>query len=126
MDPEVLRLGVVDDQGRGAVLGVELVAFGEGEPEPVGAKEAEDDRLLLQVGAGRIAPTVAFAPLGSESELIAHLAMAQFGQGLGGRGRQSTDKEAAPVLALAFETLVQLLDAPAYRHRLEGDEVGPP
>src|SRR6187200_2844203 len=60
---EVLGLGVVADDRRGGLLGLVLPAglLGDLDAEAVGAEQAGDGGVVLEVGAGRVAPRVAAA-----------------------------------------------------------------
>jgi hypothetical protein len=84
---------VVDDNGGGRVLGDELERFGQGDAnQAVGIQEAEDVGLLLQVGAGGVAPAIALAAVGVEAKLAADLLLGNLGQRLGGRGGQAAQE----------------------------------
>ncbi len=52
---KVLGLGVVEHDGRGRLLGVELIAVAEGEADAPGAEQLQNLFLVFQIGAGRIA-----------------------------------------------------------------------
>jgi len=51
---EVLRLWVVHQDGRGRLLGVELVFLGEGDADFLGAEQRQQLLLVGEVGAGGI------------------------------------------------------------------------
>src|SRR5579883_1964392 len=60
---EVLGLRVVADDGRGRLLGVELVFVGHLDADAAGAEQVEEARLVGEVGAGGVAEGVARAAI---------------------------------------------------------------
>ena len=56
---EVRRLRMMDDDRRGRLLGVELVFFGEGDAEVLGAQQGQELLLVGEVWTCRIAERVA-------------------------------------------------------------------
>src|SRR5690349_13643680 len=52
---EVLRLLVVDDDGRGGLLGDELELFTQLDADAFGPEQLEELGLVFEVGAGRVA-----------------------------------------------------------------------
>src|SRR6266511_5714365 len=60
---EVLRLGVGDDDRRGALLGHEVELLGEGDADALDVEQVRHLRLVLEVGARRVPPRVARPPV---------------------------------------------------------------
>ena len=55
LDVEVLRLRMVHDDRRRALLGIDLPVLGELAPDALGFQESEQDLLVAHVRAGRVA-----------------------------------------------------------------------
>ena len=94
---EVLRFGVVDDDGGGGLFRHQLVFLRETDADPLGVEERKQLRLIVQVGAGggpeRVpAPTVFLVePLADfrvilplNLEFLPDAAMPVFGERFGG------------------------------------------
>ena len=62
-DREIFRLGMVDDDRRGRLLGVELVFLGQRDADLVGAQQVEQLPLVGEVGTGRVAERIAAAAI---------------------------------------------------------------
>ena len=60
---EVLGLRVVEDDGGGRLLRVELVFFGEGDADLIGVEQRQELLLVGEVGAGGVAEGVAAVAL---------------------------------------------------------------
>src|SRR5690348_6015973 len=69
-DTEVLRLGVVDDDGVGRLLGVELHLFGQLDADPGRFKQADHLGPVGQVRASGIADRIACAPVTDPEEAV--------------------------------------------------------
>src|SRR5690348_11169314 len=69
-DTEVLRLGVVDDDGVGRLLGVELHLFGQLDADPGRFEQADHLGPVGQVRAGGIADRIACAPVPDPEEAV--------------------------------------------------------
>src|SRR5205823_1043489 len=94
---EILGLGVVGDDGIGALLGGEHEVFGEGDADFFGFEDLSDECAVFEVGAGWVAEGIAAAAVGlledlgdaggifgPEAEFLAHPLVPELGQGLGG------------------------------------------
>ena len=105
-DDEVLRLGVGDDDRRGALLGLELELLGELHADAVQLEQVVELGLVLEVGARRVAPRVARpavllaeqpgerrAVLVGEAPLLADAAVPQLGERLGHLDREAVGEE---------------------------------
>src|SRR5689334_24917836 len=69
-DTEVLRLGVVDDDGVGRLLGVQLHLFGQLDADPGRFEQADHLGPVGQVRAGGIADRIARAPVTDPEEAV--------------------------------------------------------
>src|SRR5919109_1198154 len=90
-DREVFRLRVVDDDRRGALLRYELERLGQRDADLLGRQNREELGVLLQVGAGRVAPRVALALLAREPKPLPDDPVGIFGQRLRQRDAQTVD-----------------------------------
>ena len=59
---------MVDDEGGGGLLGVELVALGDADAHRAGVEQAVDEVVLAEVRAGGVAPGVALAGFFADAE----------------------------------------------------------
>ncbi len=104
---KILGLGMVDDDGVGALLGLQVELLGEAHADVLlGLEQAEDLRLVLEVGAGGIAEGVTRAAIflveeigdarrvfAGDAEQLARLLVDQLGQRLGGLHREAVQIE---------------------------------
>ena len=97
----------------GGLLGFELEAFAHLHADAARLEELDHLGVVLEVGAGRVAPRVAPAPvllaeepgqggavLVGEAELLADPAVPVLGQGLGHLDPEPVQEEVVPVLVL--------------------------
>ena len=100
-----------DDDRRGALLGLELELLGELHADPVQLEQLVELGLVLEVGAGRVAPRVARAAvllaeqpgerravLVGEAPLLADAVVPQLGERLGHLDREAVAEEVLLVL----------------------------
>lgn len=117
-DREVLGFGVVDDDGAGGLLGVDLEVFGESAADAFGLEEAEEFFLVGHVGAGGVAEGVAralvvlgkeFAHVGGvfvgDVEFLADAFVPEFGECFGGLDGEAVEVEVLGVLVGLEEEL---------------------
>ena len=69
-DVEIARLGVVQDDRGGRLLGVELVLVGQLDADPRGVEQREQLALVGEVGAGGVAEGVARAAVALLEQLV--------------------------------------------------------
>src|SRR5947209_7701540 len=67
---KILRLRVVDDDGRGGLLGVELVFLTEADADLLGVQQLQELLLVGEVRAGRIAEGIAAAAIALRQHLV--------------------------------------------------------
>ena len=89
-----------------------------------GGQQPQHQLVLLQVGAGRVAPRVAAAAAGLEAELGQDAAVHVLGQSLGRLDRQPVGEVGLAVLAGGLQRVDVLGRLGAGGHDLEGDHVG--
>src|SRR5262249_54916004 len=99
----VLGVRVRHDQGGGGLLGVKLVAVGDADADGGGVEEAGDEEVVGEVGAGGVAPGVAFALVGGEVEGGAEALVGVFGEAFGGLDGEAVAEEALGVFAGGLE-----------------------
>src|SRR5215216_6891086 len=119
----VLGVGVSDDEGGGGLFGVELVAVGEADADGGGVEEAGDVGVLGEVGAGGVAPGVAFTLVGGEVEGGAEALVAIFGEAFGGLDAESVAEEGSGVFAFGLEAFGAVGGLGADGDDLEGGDV---
>src|SRR5438270_856712 len=103
---KVFRLRVVDDDGGGRLLGIELVFLAEADADLLGMQQLQQLLLVGEVRAGRVAEGIAAAAIalrqhlvvvarlfGGEAQFAADALVRVFGEGLGHLDREAVQIE---------------------------------
>lgn len=133
---EVLGFGVMDDDGAGGLLGVDLPIFGEVAADAGGVEQREEFFLVLQVGAGGVAEGVARAAvfLGEEAfdfgavicgdaQFLSHALVPELGEGFGGFDGEAVEVEIVGVVVGLEEFLCFFGGAGADGDAVHADDV---
>src|SRR5262245_31043794 len=129
---EVLRLGVGDDDRRGALLGDEVELLGERHADVLDVEELRHLGLVLEVGARRVAPRVARpavllteeagerrAVLVGEAPLLTDAAVPELGERLRHLDRQPVQEQVVLVLVRREQLLLALRGPRSEEHTSE-------
>src|SRR5215207_6706991 len=112
-----------DDEGGGGLFGVELVALGDTDADGGGVEEFGEDQALGEVGAGGVAPGVAFAAFGADTEIGAEALVGVLGETFGSLDGQTVAVEAGGVLAGSLEAFGAFGCVGADGDDLEGGDI---
>jgi hypothetical protein len=113
---------VGDDRDR-RLLGLDGVAARQRHPDLLEVEQAPDLLVLGLVGAGGIAPGVAPALVGVDSQPAAHAGVEPLGHPLGGLHAEAVHEELLGELAVRLELADPLRHLVARGDRLERDDV---
>src|SRR5437763_580488 len=123
-DGIVLGLWMVHDDRRRALFRHELERARELHAQlALGRKNLEELPVVLQVGAGAVAPRVALALSGGNAKLVARMAVRPFGDGFGGLHRDAVHIERFGVFAVRLKLLEQLARGVPDGHHLKYGDV---
>src|SRR5262249_54066782 len=120
----VLRLRMMDDERRSALLWHELERAGECHSElALGGKNLEELSVGLEVGTRAVTPRVAFALPGRHAEFMPQLARQPLGNRFGGFDGEAVDVERLGVFVARLKRLKVLRRDVADGHDLERNDV---